>query len=50
MHHRTLDEITRVATVSPARTLPRAIRRQRLERFAQLFDTYSGPIQNAFGN
>lgn len=46
MHHRTLDQITQVATVQPATNLTwKAIRRQRLHRLADLLSAYTGPIR-----
>jgi hypothetical protein len=46
MHHRTLEELTQVATIEPAPTLDRTrLRRQRLHRFADLLEAYCGPIQ-----
>ena len=46
MHHRTLEEINQVARIAPAPTLDRrALRRQRLQRFADLLDSYLGPIR-----
>jgi len=46
MHHRTLEEITQLATIEPAPTLNRTeLRRQRLRRFADLLEAYCGPIR-----
>ena len=46
MHHRTLEEISQVATIDPAPTLSRTeLRRQRLHRLADLLDSYTGPIR-----
>jgi len=46
MHHRTLEEISRVATLEPAPHLTRqAVRRQRLHRLADLLSAYTGSIR-----
>jgi hypothetical protein len=46
MEHRTLDEMSRIATIVPAPNLSqRAVRRQRLNRLADLLSTYMGPIR-----
>jgi hypothetical protein len=46
MHHRTLDQITQVATISPVEKPPsRAARRERLRRLATVLDEYDGPIR-----
>lgn len=46
MHHRTLDEITQIATLQPALNLSwKAVRHQRLHRFADLLCAYKGPIR-----
>jgi hypothetical protein len=46
MKHRTLDEITKVAQIEPQdRDGARALRRLRLERFAQLLDQHKGQIR-----
>jgi hypothetical protein len=45
MHHRTLEEISQVATIEPAPPQTRmAVRRQRLHRLADLLDAYPGQI------
>ena len=46
MHHRTLDEITQVATIFPAGKPPSSeVRRERLRRLATVLDEHVGPIQ-----
>ena len=46
MEHRTLDEMSRIATIVPAPNLSRrAVRRQRLNRLADLLSAYTGPIR-----
>ncbi|MEN3363210.1 MAG: hypothetical protein V7606_484 [Burkholderiales bacterium] len=46
MEHRTLDEMSRIATIVPAPNLSRrAVRRQRLNRLADLLSTHMGPIR-----
>jgi len=46
MEHRTLDEMSRIATIVPAPNLSRrAVRRQRLNRLADLLSVYTGPIR-----
>ena len=45
MHHRTLEEISQVATIEPAPPQTRmAVRRQRLHRLADLLDACPGQI------
>jgi hypothetical protein len=45
MHHRTLEEISQVATIEPApQQTQRAVRRQRLHRLADLLEAYPGQI------
>jgi hypothetical protein len=45
MHHRTLDEITQVATIFPAGKPPSSeVRRERLRRLATVLDEHVGPI------
>lgn len=46
MHHRTLDEVTQVATVTSVEIPPsRMVRRQRLRRLAALLEDHNGPIR-----
>lgn len=46
MRHRTLDEVTQVATITqPPAPATREIRRQRLRRLADLLDNYEGPLR-----
>jgi hypothetical protein len=46
MKHRTLDEIRPVAQVTPVEAPPTgALRRERLERLAELLDQHGGPIR-----
>jgi hypothetical protein len=45
MEHRSLDEITQVATVRPTPDPWTVIRRHRLNRLADLLGAYTGPIQ-----
>ena len=46
MEHRTLDEMSKIATFVPAPNLsPRAVRRQRLNRLADLLSACKGPVR-----
>jgi hypothetical protein len=46
MEHRTLDEMSKIATIVPAPNLSRrAVRRQRLNRLADLLSGYAGPVR-----
>lgn len=46
MHHRTLDQITQVATISRLeKPSSREARRERLRRFATVLENYEGPIR-----
>ncbi len=46
MHHRTLDEVTQVATITAAEAPPsRMARRERLRRLADILESHHGPIQ-----
>ncbi len=46
MHHRTLDQITQVATVSRVeKPSSREVRRERLRRLATVLEEYDGPIR-----
>jgi hypothetical protein len=46
MEHRTLDEMSRIATIVPAPYLSRrAVRRQRLNRLADLLGAWTGPVR-----
>jgi hypothetical protein len=46
MRHRTLDEVTQVATITPLHAPPsREVRRNRLRRLATLLEGYDGPIR-----
>jgi hypothetical protein len=46
MRHRTLDEVTQVATVTTLKTpLTRDMRRERLRRLAALLERHDGPIR-----
>lgn len=46
MRHRTLDEVTQVATITPLHTPPsREVRRERLRRLASVLERYEGPIR-----
>lgn len=46
MRHRTLDEVTQVATVTRLPSPPtREVRRERLRRFADVLEKYDGPMR-----
>jgi len=46
MRHRTLDEVTQVATITPLHApSSREVRRDRLRRLATLLERYDGPIR-----